>query len=1191
MKQFFYKLCMLIAMFWVSISASAYDFEVNGVYYNVVSLEDLTCEVTFNPEKKGNKYLDIVYNMWGGFWDWYESYSGDVVIPSKVEYKGKMLTVIGVGEKAFFGCHSMQSLELPSTLTYFRNWTNSDGKYYATTFDHTNIKILKVGNVLALDEFSNSKIEEDSRICCRSAFNYPENIILSSEFSDSISIDFTKFSNLKSIQIEAENIPLVEDETCFTERHYLRVVLYVPESSIDLYAESTVWKNFWNIAGLNDTETVKYNNHSYDFEENGICYNVTSINNLSCEVTYPDDGTKYGGNIIIPDLVFYKGRKLKVTGIGNYAFKSENIDALSLPYTISCISNNAFLPQTINTLKIANAFSLVALGYSEASDLILSNDFLGEIDYDFSDNIYLESIRLDANIPPVVSISSPFSNKQLMDVKVWVPEESFDVYKTSNIWKDFWELKAMKSVKSIKLNEASLSLEPKQQYQLIAEVNPEDAYDSSVSWTSSNPTVAIVNSEGLVTAMSKGDAIITVKATDGSNVQAECTVNVDLLVKEIQLMESEFGLEPGDTKQLHVTILPKDAYVQDVVWSSDDEEIATVDQDGRVTGHKVGVANIEVTTIDGSNLTASCKVVVANLVKSIEVKPSNITIKEGDELQLSASIAPDNATYKDVTWSSDNSDVASVDEYGLVTAVSAGTTLVKATASDGSSVFGQCDVTVIAETVEFEGICYQRNSLSTLKVVCNPEYLYSGDFFIPNNAVFKGVVMPVTEIGSEAFANCSKLTSIVVPNSVSKISESAFQGCEQLSFVKFCDGSLVECNLDEVFPDAPIETLYVGGNGFTFDENSRVLSVIKSLTLGGSVTNLPPKMVFDTLESFVVEEGENPIVEPEDYCSKSLELINHQTLKDPNTHIYYRFFYLITYTHLSPILNALQNSTLNYLHIGREVKQVEVDSSMTQEIIPTTAGDRYQEFGYEDEVNYQYQEIIVKSDYNRHPVESISINETDVELNVGESVMLSTTCLPSNASMTVVVWSSSNEEVAIVDIFGNVTKMSEGEATITATTTDGTNLSSSCRIVNPVEHPDPVLVEEIKLNVSEVSLEIGDTFQLTAEVLPEDATDLSVIWESSNPECVSVDDNGILTALSEGEATITVRSTDGNCEATCLVTVVPVDDYVDTIYSVNGVYTVYNLQGIKILESKDSDMLKQLPNGVYLVNGKKIIIK
>ncbi len=619
---------------------------------------------------------------------------------------------------------------------------------------------------------------------------------------------------------------------------------------------------------------------------------------------------------------------------------------------------------------------------------------------------------------------------------------------------------------------------------------------------SSNPIVASVDSNGLVTANTKGDAVISVSSADGSGITAQCAVHVDLLVKEIVLSEKEIGLEPGDTKKLEVTIKPDNAFIKDVVWSSDAEEIASVDQNGNITANNIGIANISVQTTDGSNLIATCKVKVVELVKSISVTPNEATVKDGETLQLSCSIAPETATYKDIIWTSDDNDIATVDANGLVTAVSSGTTKVKANASDSSDVFGECEITVTAETIEYNGICYQRNSHSTLKIVANTAAPYSGDFFIPANADFNGQEMRVTEIGVDAFAKCEELTRIVIPNTINKISESAFKGCSNLVSVKLCDGSSLSANFDILFPDSPINELYIGSDGISYDSESRLLSIVKGMTLGNNVTTFPPKDVFNSLEYFIVEDGDMTIIEPDDYCSSSMSLINQQTIKDSYTYIYYRFFYLVTYTHLSPILNALQNSTLNYLHIGREVQRVEVDTSKTQETIPTTAGSRYQEYGYKDEVNYQYQDIIVNNDYNRNPVESISINESILELNIGEAVKLSAKCVPANASFTAVEWSSSNENVVTVDIFGNVTKIADGEAIITASTTDGSDLSATCKIVNP----------------------------------------------------------------GAGIEDVTAPS---DC----------------------GEYSVHNLQGILVLKTDDIQKIKQLPVGIYIVNGKKIFIK
>ena len=437
-----------------------------------------------------------------------------------------------------------------------------------------------------------------------------------------------------------------------------------------------------------------------------------------------------------------------------------------------------------------------------------------------------------------------------------------------------------------------------------------------------------------------------------------------------------------------------------------------------------------------------------------------------------------------------------------MSALLSGTTRIIAVATDGSEVSGECVVTVKGETVKAKGICYQRNTSSTLKIVANQESPYSGDLFIPEKADFKGQEMSVTEIGPDAFTQCKDLTRIVIPNTIKKIGETTFKGCSKLEYVKICDGSSLATNVDIMFPDSPITELYIGSDGITYEPNSRLLGIVKCLTLGNSVKTFPPLEVFNSLESFIIEDGDTPIVEPEDYCTSSMSLINQQTPKDPDTRIFYRFFYLVTYTHLSPIANAIRNKTLNYLHIGREIQRVKVDTSKTQEIIPTSAGSRYQEFGYKDEVNYSYNDAIVKNDYNRNPVESLSFDKSVIELNTGESVKPVLIFAPKNASFTSLEWSSSNEDVAVVDIFGNVTKLQDGEAIITATTTDGTNLSATCKIVDKGS---------------------GITDVLTSS------------------ECFD--------------------------------------------------YTVYNLQGILILKTADANCIKELPTGIYIINGKKVMIK
>ena len=1085
---------MVIAVLWASLTASAYDFEVDGIYYNVLSLDDLTCEVTYNEINKNSDYKRFLNHRGNSSFSLdhtYPSYTGNVTIPSKVNYKGRELTVTGIGAYAFLNCSGLKSLSLPASIVQINEvLVESYYDCYAGAFDYCSIEDFTAGNAYILQMFNQSYAYSSGG---KTKDNL-KNLVLAEDFSGTIGVDFSDYKKLVSIRSNVVDVPMFSEGIHFSNNQYLNILINVPPSTVEQYKSIHPWSKFWDCFAIGDVITPPNQLGSYDFEVDGIYYNVLSLDDLTCEVTYNEinknsdykrflnhrgnssfslDHTypSYTGNVTIPSKVNYKGRELTVTGIGAYAFLNcSGLKSLSLPASIVQINEvlvesyydcyaGAFDYCSIEDFTAGNAYILQMFNQSYAyssggktkdnlKNLVLAEDFSGTIGVDFSDYKKLISIRSNVVDVPAFSEGSHFTSEQYLNAEVLVPEKSFSNYQSADVWKSFWDLKAMKSVTSITLNETSVILEPKQTIQLVHTILPLDAFDASVEWSSSNPTVASVDSNGLVTAITKGDAMIYVSSVDGSKVSAQCSVHVDLLVKEIILSESEIGLEPGESKKLNVTIKPKDAFVKDVIWTSDAMDIASVDKDGNVIAKNIGIANISVKTTDGSDLTATCKVTVAELVKTITVTPNEVTIKEGETLHLTCSVLPESATYKTVVWESENNDVASVDDTGFVTAISSGSTIIKAIATDGSNVYGECNITVTAETLEIDGICYQRNSPSTLKIVANSEKPYSGNFIIPTTANFNGQEMKVTGIETDAFSGCDDLTRIVIPNTIIKVGDSAFANCSNLVYVKICDGSSLNINLDKIFPNSPINEVYIGSNDITYDSDSRLLGIVKGMTLGGNVTTFPPAQAFQSLEYFIVESGENSMIEPEDYCSKSMSLINQQTIKDPYTYIYYRFFYLVTYTHLSPILKAMENATLNYVHIDREIQGVEVDTSKTQETIPTTAGSRYQEFGYKDECNYSYQELIAKRDYNRNPIEVISFEKAVLELETGKSIYPMVVFNPKNASFKTLTWLSSDDSVATVDMFGNVTKISAGEVEITAMTTDGSNLSAKCKIVD-----------------------------------------------------------------------------------------------------------------------------------------------
>lgn len=212
----------------------------------------------------------------------------------------------------------------------------------------------------------------------------------------------------------------------------------------------------------------------------------------------------------------------------------------------------------------------------------------------------------------------------------------------------------------------------------------------------------------------------TIEKISGSgDVTKENGITVGVAVTGVKLDKTEANVTVDGQITLKATVSPDNAGNKEVEWSSSDSTIASVDNNGVVTGHKAGTATITVKTKDGGK-TATCKVTVTDKVVAVtEVKLEKTTaeMKVGDTLTLTATVTPDNATNKKVTWKSDKTDIADVDANGKVTAKAKGTATITVTTEDGGKT-AKCVVTVdekAPETVPVTGITLDKTEL-TLKV-------------------------------------------------------------------------------------------------------------------------------------------------------------------------------------------------------------------------------------------------------------------------------------------------------------------------------------------------------------------------------------------------------------------------------------------------------------------------------------------
>lgn len=193
-------------------------------------------------------------------------------------------------------------------------------------------------------------------------------------------------------------------------------------------------------------------------------------------------------------------------------------------------------------------------------------------------------------------------------------------------------------------------------------------------------------------------------------------------------------------------------------------------------------------------------------------------------------------------------------------------------------------------------------------------------------------------------------------------------------------------------------------------------------------------------------------------------------------------------------------------------------------------------------------------------VTSIRLNKAKDTLTTNKTDILKATILPIKATNKGVTWKSSNTKVAKVDKFGRVTAVRAGHATITATTANGGKRATCVVTVTNL-----IRVKSVRLNKTKNTLMVNKTDNLKTILSPTNATNKGVTWKSSNTKIAKVDRVGKVTTVSEGKATITATTSDGNRRSTCIITVTkPIPKTVTkTIYNGSSIkQKVRTLEGV-----------------------------
>lgn len=224
--------------------------------------------------------------------------------------------------------------------------------------------------------------------------------------------------------------------------------------------------------------------------------------------------------------------------------------------------------------------------------------------------------------------------------------------------------------------------------QLECLIEPEEAFDKTIIWTSDNEEVVTVDEKGVLTAIGPGKAKITASSSDGYSdrpVTAACSVTVSMQVSSIELEEENLIIEKNKTQTINYTVYPENASQPGVQWESSDPETVAVNTRGQITAKACGTATITCSSTDGSEVFNEIQITVIQKVTGLRWEDNTpITLNVGRTFTPKVVVSPEDATDKGLKWESSDINVVIVASDGKISATGPGTAKITCTAVDGS---------------------------------------------------------------------------------------------------------------------------------------------------------------------------------------------------------------------------------------------------------------------------------------------------------------------------------------------------------------------------------------------------------------------------------------------------------------------------------------------------------------------------
>ena len=673
-------------------------------------------------------------------------------------------------------------------------------------------------------------------------------------------------------------------------------------------------------------------------------------------------------------------------------------------------------------------------------------------------------------------------------------------------------------VGGVRLNTAEMNLQIGKTQKLTATVIPEYARNKNVSWATSNSSVATVDQNGNVRGVGPGTCEIVVETEEGAR-RAHCIVHVTVPVTGVTLTPQTASVYTTKTLKLSATVSPANATNKQLVWTSDKPTVASVSSAGVVTGVGSGSAIITVKTVDGG-YHASCVISVFKKVEvtGISISATSRSLYVGNTFQLKANVEPTTATFPQITWKSDNPAVATVDQFGLVRAVGVGTTYISAASDDNPFIVKKCKIT---SGIQATGVTLNATSVELYETATKMLV----PTITPANATNKKVIWSSSD---------PSVASVNVDGVVTAVS----QGTAVITCTTQDSSRTAKCTV-KVLKTIKSKSVSLDSKSLTLNDGTSATLTASIKPDNVSITSLnwrsTNKKVATVNENGVIKAvgpGTCKIVATTKDTGKKA-VCKVTVVETPVKRVKLSRSTLTlamnkTYTlKATTVPSYATNQKMTWTTSNKKIVRV----SKTGKIRAVAPGTATVTVISQDGGHKATCTVTVK----RPKIQSLATEQTTMEMGLGTKQAIVLIPTPAGASTTKVKYVSSNKSVAKVSSSGVVSAVGEGTAIITITPNDGGG-GRGTMVVVKVERKDVV---GIKLDRNLMTMNVGNTTKLKATILPEDATNQSVTWTSSNTNVCTVDKNGNVKAVGTGTCRITCTSNDpyNSARASCWVTV------------------------------------------------------